>query len=126
MTQHITNNDRMTTFLSTISKSNEYMKVTHKKEYIKLYGEAAEIFEDALIPFIPKVLTYLSKKMKESDALLHTATSDSIGLIVHHCLKNVTDENLKGQTLKDVLKAMYTNMNSNDKKVQQAAGLCLT
>ena len=49
-----------------------------------------------------------------------------MGLLVHHCLKNVDDDALKRQTLKDVLKHMYTNLSSNDKKVQQAAGLCLT
>jgi len=29
------------------------MKSTQKKEYIRVYGLAAEIFEESLIPFIP-------------------------------------------------------------------------
>lgn len=48
MTEHITNTDRMNVFLLSISETNELMKVSQKKELIKLYAEAAEIFEEAL------------------------------------------------------------------------------
>lgn len=59
MTEHITNTDRMNAFLFALSESNEYMKPNHKKELIKIYGISAEIFEEALIPFMPKILSYL-------------------------------------------------------------------
>lgn len=55
MTEHVTNTDRMTTFLQMLSETNEHMKPHHKKELIKLYGQAAEIFEDALLIFLPKI-----------------------------------------------------------------------
>lgn len=71
MTIHITNTERMNTFLSTISESNEYMKSNQKKEYIKLYGEAAQIFEDALLPFVHKVLGFILKRLKDPDQTLH-------------------------------------------------------
>lgn len=48
MTEHITNTDRMNVFLLQISETTELMKVSQKKELIKLYAEAAEIFEEAL------------------------------------------------------------------------------
>ena len=48
MTEHITNTDRMNVFLLSISETTELMKVSQKKELIKLYTEAAEIFEEAL------------------------------------------------------------------------------
>ena len=48
MTEHITNTDRMNVFLLSISETTELMKVSQKKELIKLYAEAAEIFEEAL------------------------------------------------------------------------------
>jgi len=50
-----------------LSEHNEHMKPHQKKELIKLYGNSAEIFEEALIPFMPKILTYLQRKLKESD-----------------------------------------------------------
>jgi hypothetical protein len=65
MTSEITDNDRMNCFLSAISEHNEHMKPQQKKEQIKIYGLAAEIFEESLIPFLPKILATLSKKLKE-------------------------------------------------------------
>jgi hypothetical protein len=44
------------------------MRINHKRELIKIYGLASDIFEEALIPFLPKILTYLEKKLKEGDA----------------------------------------------------------
>jgi hypothetical protein len=65
MMNDITDTDRMNTFLNAISDHNEHMKPVQKKEYIKLYGLAAEIFEESLIPFMQKVLNTLAKKLKE-------------------------------------------------------------
>lgn len=59
------------------------MKPNQKKELIKLYSVAAEIFEEALLPFMPKILTYLQRKLKENDTLLHQPISDSLGALVH-------------------------------------------
>jgi hypothetical protein len=59
------------------------MKPNQKKELIKLYATSAEIFEEALIPFLPKILTYLQRKLKENDMLLHAPISDSLGALVH-------------------------------------------
>ena len=60
----------MNAFLFMLSEHNEHMKPNHKKELIKLYGNAAEIFEEALIPFMQKILTYLQRKLKENDPAL--------------------------------------------------------
>ena len=59
MTEHVTNTDRMNAFLFALSESNEHMKLSHKKELIRIYAEAAEIFEEALLPFLSKILGYL-------------------------------------------------------------------
>jgi hypothetical protein len=55
------------------------MKSTQKKEYFKLYGLAAEIFEESLIPFLPKVLSNLQKKVKEGDNHIHSAVAEAFG-----------------------------------------------
>jgi hypothetical protein len=44
------------------------MKPQQKKEQIKIYGLAAEIFEESLLPFMPKILITLNKKLKEGTA----------------------------------------------------------
>ena len=56
MQTEITDHERMILFLNALSEHNEHMKPQQKKEYIKVYGVAAEIFEDALIPYVQKVL----------------------------------------------------------------------
>ena len=58
MMEHITNADRMNTFLHYLNEQNDHLKNTQKKEYIKVYGIAAEIFEESLIPFLPKILQH--------------------------------------------------------------------
>jgi hypothetical protein len=58
MSVHITNTERMLSFLQCISEFNEHMKLTQKKEMVKMYGVAGEIFEESLIPFLPKVMLH--------------------------------------------------------------------
>jgi hypothetical protein len=55
----------MVCFLSAISDHNEHMKPQQKKEQLRIFGLAAEIFEEALVPFLPKILATLAKKLKE-------------------------------------------------------------
>jgi hypothetical protein len=59
MAVDITDSDRMNCFLQAISEQNEHWKAQQKKEYIKLFGVSAEIFEESLIPFLPKILATL-------------------------------------------------------------------
>ena len=46
------------------------MKPNHKRELIKLYSTAAEVFEESLIPFMPKLLNFINRKLKENDTVL--------------------------------------------------------
>jgi len=52
MTVEITDHEHMVLFLSLIGESNDHMKTQQKKEYIKIFGLAAEIFEESLIPYL--------------------------------------------------------------------------
>ena len=54
MTEHITNTDRMNAFLSALSMSDTKYNTNkgHRKEIIKIYGIAAEIFEESLMTFV--------------------------------------------------------------------------
>lgn len=91
MTEHITNTDRMNAFwlqLSTES-SHQENKMPHKKEIIKVYAAASEIFEEALQPFLQKLIASLLKKVKEGDAGLHVVVSDSVGALIQHVLASL-------------------------------------
>ena len=125
MTLHITDTKRMTCFLSTISETNEFMKTKEKEESIKLYGKAAEIFEGDLVPFIPKIMGYLTKRLKNSDLTLQSTVADSMGLLVHNCVKNLPTQDEKTACVKDCLKVTYHNLASPSKQMQGGAGQCL-
>ena len=76
----------MVIFFNKLSESNEHMKVQQKKEYIKIFGRAASIFEEALIPYLQKILTILSKKAKEGNVDLHGVVSDTMGSLTYHVI----------------------------------------
>ena len=52
MTVEITDHEHMILFLTLVGESNDHMKPMQKKEYIKIFGLASEIFEEALIPYL--------------------------------------------------------------------------
>jgi len=52
MSVEIIDHEHMMLFLSLIGEANDHMKTQQKKEYIKIFGLAAEIFEDSLIPYV--------------------------------------------------------------------------
>ena len=80
MTTDITDNERMIMFLSQLAEVNEHMNLGRMKEQIKQFGVAAEIFEDALVPFIPRILSSFQKKIKdESTVKLHAVISEALG-----------------------------------------------
>ena len=126
MTEHIINTERMTTFLYLLSEQNQHMKVSQKKEYVKLYGLAGEIFEETLLPFIPKIMGYLQKRLKENDNHLHDVCADAIGTIVHHVLKNIEDFDDCLENFSNILKAIFVSLNSANKNTQIGAGMCLS
>ena len=50
------------------------------KEQIKQFGVASEIFEDALVPYVPKMMINFQKRIKEEGSTrLHVAISETIG-----------------------------------------------
>jgi hypothetical protein len=111
----------MNTFLYLISEQNQHMKSSQIKEYVKLYGLAGEIFEETLLPFIPKIMGYLQKKLKDSEHHLQESISDAIGTIVHHVLKNIEDFDECFENFNSVLKVVFINLNHASKNTQIGA-----
>ena len=105
MAIEITDNERMIAFLAAISENNDHWKPQQKREYIKLLGIASEIFEDALIPFMPKILPSISKKLKEGGSQLHGAISETLGEMTKNLLAKIdNEEDLEELTLNVFLK----------------------
>lgn len=89
MATEITDNDRMNSFLSTVGEHTEHMKQQQRREQIKIYGLAAEIFEEALIPFLPKILLIVAKKVKEATSYMQEALAETMGLMVYFIVNKV-------------------------------------
>ena len=89
MATEITDNDRMNSFLAMVGEQTEHMKQQQRREQIKIFGLAAEIFEEALIPFLPKVLIIISKKVKEATAYMQEALAETMGLMVYFIVNKV-------------------------------------
>lgn len=92
MTTDITDNERMSMFLGYLADVNDHMSLSQMKEQIKQFGIAAEIFEEALVPFLPKILHNFQKKIKEESAIkLHSVIGEAIGLIEWHVIGKIED-----------------------------------
>ena len=82
MTVEITDHEHMVLFLSLIGEANDHMKTQQKKEYIKIFGLAAEIFEESLIPYLQKILTIFCKRVNEYSTDVHQEIAETLGKIV--------------------------------------------
>ena len=90
ITNEITENDRMLMFLNSLTDFNVHVKLFQMKEQVKVFGLASEIFEDALEPFLPKILGNLTKLIKEEATnRLHQTIADTLGLITANILDKI-------------------------------------
>ena len=82
MTEYITNSERLNVFIYHITEFNDSMKAFQKKELIKLLGIAADKLQIKMVPFLPKILIFYQKRIKDLDQGLHAALADTTGLLV--------------------------------------------
>lgn len=93
MTTDIIDNERMVLFLTSMCDINEHMNLNQMKEQIKQFGVAAEIFEEALVPFLPKMMFNFQKRIKEEGSTrLHAVISETIGQLVFNIVDKIEDQ----------------------------------
>lgn len=107
----------MNAFLFMLAETHEHMKIGHKRELIKVYASAAEIFEEALIPFMPKIQGYLDKKLREGDPQLHVAIAESMGSLVQFLFGKVSELEELIKNFNPVLKGVFVNLASPNKNL---------
>jgi ABC-type multidrug transport system fused ATPase/permease subunit len=71
-------------FLNKLSESNDHMKTVQKREYIKVFGKAAAIFEEALVPYVHRIVNTLAKKARDETSELSGVISDTFGQVTYH------------------------------------------
>ena len=129
MTTDITDNERMVIFLTCLSEINEHMNLNQMKEQIKQFGVAAEIFEEALVPFLPKLMSNFAKRIKEEGSpRLHGVISETIGQLVFNIVDKIEDANQQDQAYEEqFLKMPFGLLEKRQNKVVQAGAIaCLT
>jgi hypothetical protein len=118
--------DKLTHFLASLSPNNENMlSISHKKEYIRLYGTMAEVLEADAAPFLPKIFAALQKKLKEANPNLNDAISQSYGSIIHNTLHTLPDLPSSCTQLISILKPLFEGLSSSNRLLQIGSGMCV-
>ncbi|CDW76319.1 armadillo beta-catenin-like repeat-containing protein [Stylonychia lemnae] len=125
MAEHITDSERMNTFIHLISDVNEHMKPMQKKEHLRIFGQLGELFGENIIPFMPKIIQFYQRKFKDIDPQLSQALADSLGVLFHFMLKNLEGKEESIDQLKIILRELHQNIIAPGKNQQVTASVCL-
>ena len=74
MSEHVTNSDRMNAFLAALAgpgDKNSPNNKSQRKEMLKIFGSAAELYEESLLTFVVKIALHLAKVIKENEPAYH-------------------------------------------------------
>ncbi|KRX10893.1 Armadillo-type fold [Pseudocohnilembus persalinus] len=107
------------------SQLDHNSRLSTKKQYIKLYGLAAEVYGFKILEFFPKILQNLNKKLKEQDNSLHQAIGDCFGLLLEFSLKELTPQEAL-PFVTQVLMFIFTNLSDKSKQLQAGSAIALS
>lgn len=126
MTQHITNSDRMNAFLAALASDSKYnLNQKQRIEIIKLFGVAAEIFEESLQSFVHKIVLYLQKILKENQEYLHYNVAQSVGKIVLHIINRIENVDELISLTNTILSIFFQNTQVPSVNLQSGAAVCI-
>jgi hypothetical protein len=120
----VQDSERISLVLNLISEHNEHQKPNSKKETLKIIGILAEVFEEKIVEFIPKILGLATKRIKENDSQVHGSLSDSIGSVIGFGLRNL-DLDQAYKHISNALKSFYQLLSTGSKFTQIGAAMCV-
>ena len=129
MKSEVTDNDRMLILFHKLTDFNEHIKANQMKEQIKMYGVCAEIFEEDLMQFVPKILKNIEKVVNNEGTMrLHTAISETVGNLVFHIVDNISPDVEKMEFFDNPFLQFCFNLleKSSNKLVQNCGISCLS
>ncbi|KAL4480399.1 hypothetical protein ABPG74_020915 [Tetrahymena malaccensis] len=125
LTNYATDNDRILIAILAIQESNTGgQKMSTKREFIKLIGLLAQIFEEKLLDYLPRILAILNKKIKECDSSLQGVVSETFGQLIEYSLRKV-DPQVGLRYLQQTVKVIQQNFSHNSATIQQVAAMSL-
>ncbi|KAL4505939.1 hypothetical protein ABPG72_013700 [Tetrahymena utriculariae] len=125
LTNYATDNDRILIAILAIQESNTGgQKMSTKREFIKLIGLLAQIFEEKILDYLPRILAILNKKIKECDSSLQGVVSEAFGQLIEYSLRKV-DPQIGLRYLQQTVKLIQQNFSHNSATIQQVAAMSL-
>lgn len=123
---HMKDNERLMIVLSSLSEIHQqHQKPSTRKEYIKVYGLIAEIYEDKILEIFPKIILSLNKRLKEGDNQLNQTISETMGQLIEHIFKHIDpQEALK--PLSAALFLFFENFQHDQKNTQISSAMCIS
>jgi len=121
---HVINAERMNIFIGLYAEQIEHIALPQREEALKFIGIMGEVFGEALIPFIPKILILTQKWVKEPQ--MHIPLSNSIGTMIHYIFKSLTDQSLKVTQLSNTISQFFTFFKNLNRNIQIGISMCLT
>jgi HEAT repeat protein len=92
-----------------------------RREHARSLGVVAHLQRDSMSPFLPKTMTALVKRLKDSDVLVREAASESIGKLCRYVPPPVEG----GTPLSVFFKPLFHAMESPNREWQHGAGLAI-
>ena len=125
LVSHVQDSDRMNLVLTLLSETSDHQKPAGKKESMRVIGMMAEIFEDKLANFLPRILQLMSKKLKENDPQIHDTLSASLGNLITFTFRNL-DLDTAYKNLNHIFTSLFQLCSKGNRYTQIGAAVCVT
>lgn len=94
MQSEIKHDAHMRLFLETVGATSNHMSIACRKELIKVFGLATEIFQTDFLPYSQLVFTSLRKQANEQKELLQPVIAEVFGsFVIQYILHNEIFDN---------------------------------
>lgn len=119
--------ERISFILNIVSGTNEHLKPSTKKEYMKVLALVAECLESKTIDYLPKIISVISKKLREGDLQMFQVISETIATVVERSIEDLKINDAV-PLLESSLGAFFNFIfsASSSKTSQIGAALCIT
>eukprot|EP00826_Nyctotherus_ovalis_P008207 TRINITY_DN12118_c0_g2_i2.p1 TRINITY_DN12118_c0_g2~~TRINITY_DN12118_c0_g2_i2.p1 ORF type:complete len:381 (+),score=74.94 TRINITY_DN12118_c0_g2_i2:107-1144(+) len=121
---HVTNAEKMNILINVYIEKIYHIPMPQRKEFLKLLITLGETFESALSPFIPKILSLTQRLAEEPQ--LHIPLSNSLGTMIHHVFKTLTNHSTKVTQLSSIISHFFVLFKNPSHNTQTLTGMCLT
>ena len=116
--------ERLTTVLRLIAETNEHQKSATKKELVRAIIVLAEVFEEKLVEYFPKIIAIIARRLKEDDPQVNVASAETTKALISTCLKGLSAEQFTEQ-VDMMLKAYLALFPKTGKFTQKGAAMCI-